>query len=211
MASEEFVTIARYDDRHKANIARATLESEGIEAIIVEPRINMPIYHLGPLVSGLELKVASPEAQRATERLDSFRETKPFPTQHGSSCPKCGEKVEAGFEICWSCGTRLGEAHEEGDREPPAAPRPKESEGESGSDVREAKEPSAIADERANRAYRLASFGFLIWPAAFYAWYLLSKTSTQDLSEPALNRYNYARLMVLFDVMIFLGVLVSML
>ena len=30
------------------------------------------------------------------------------------TCPKCGEEVEDGFEVCWSCGTSIDGAEDKG-------------------------------------------------------------------------------------------------
>ena len=60
---------------------------------------------LSPIIAPPELWV-TPEDFAVAERL--LRETKEaFATRAGPpwQCPRCGERLEPQFEVCWRCGT----------------------------------------------------------------------------------------------------------
>jgi len=212
MPSEEFVTIAKFSDAQEASMVRARLESEGISGLVTGGEINNTLWHLGPTIAGVELKVASEQAEQAAELLESFRETKPSASHEDWTCPKCGEHVEAGFDVCWSCGAVFGEAEEvEGDVEPVRSDeKPPEATTDEPSDVEETEEPTETADEQAYRAFRAALIGLIFFPAAIYALFLLLDLSTQDLGQSALKRYYQATGMVLLVLTLIFGILLGL-
>ncbi|GAA0694545.1 DUF2007 domain-containing protein [Marinobacterium maritimum] len=86
------VTIARYTYPYEAQIARALLDSEGIEAFVAdEQTINMQWLYSDAL-GGVRLQVAAEDAELALRILQEDRET-PLLEQEGEErtpCPVCG-------------------------------------------------------------------------------------------------------------------------
>lgn len=88
------VTIARYTYPYEAQIARALLDSEGIDAFIAdEQTINMQWLYSDAL-GGVRLQVAAEDAEWAVRVLNEDRET-PLVEQEGEdrpACPVCGSR-----------------------------------------------------------------------------------------------------------------------
>lgn len=88
------ITIARYTYPYEAQIARALLDSEGIDAFIAdEQTINMQWLYSDAL-GGVRLQVAQEDVMRAQRILQDDRET-PLVEQEGDdrpACPVCGSR-----------------------------------------------------------------------------------------------------------------------
>lgn len=86
------VTIARYTYPYEAQIARALLDSEGIEAFVAdEQTINMQWLYSDAL-GGVRLQVAVEDRERALQILQEDREAS-LVEQEGEdrpACPVCG-------------------------------------------------------------------------------------------------------------------------
>jgi Putative prokaryotic signal transducing protein len=215
MIKEDLVMIAKYGDSQEASLARAMLESQGITGLVVGGEINSTLWHLGSTISGVELQVPASEAARANEILESFLDTRQFQAKGEWNCPSCGEEVDAGFEMCWSCGATADEPSLEpanflpplyeiterppDDHEPVI---PKEDENP--------KQPLS-ADDQARRALKAATYGIMFLPFSFYALYLLLTLSTKELSKPAQKHYYQASFIALFMISFWMMVLGSFL
>ena len=101
-----FVTIETYTTSYAAEMAAKLLESAGIKAVVhsdnaggLEPQLDF--------TRGVRLMVLEAEAQAARAVLADVQETdrgRPW------TCPGCGEGIEAGFDVCWKCGTAMPES-----------------------------------------------------------------------------------------------------
>jgi ActR/RegA family two-component response regulator len=89
---------------------RRLLEARGIGAFVRNPtNAGLAAGEVAPAVAQPELWV-TPEDFAAAERI--LRATQEaFRARSGSSwtCPRCGERLEPQFEVCWRCGTERPE------------------------------------------------------------------------------------------------------
>ncbi|MEN6426210.1 MAG: DUF2007 domain-containing protein [Phycisphaerales bacterium] len=69
---EKLVTVARYTDYVEADLARQTLEDEGIKAFVMGQ--NAGVAWGVPPVNGIELQTPESQAQEAKEILEAARE-----------------------------------------------------------------------------------------------------------------------------------------
>jgi hypothetical protein len=72
---EKLVTVARYTDYVEADLARQTLEDEGIKAFAMGQ--NAGVAWGVPPVNGIELQVSESQAQQAKEILEAARVQEP--------------------------------------------------------------------------------------------------------------------------------------
>ncbi len=85
---------------------RSSLAGKGIGVFVRNPtNSGLVAGELTPVVAPPELWVVAEEDEAAAERevrrvLDSLRPVSTDPWV----CPKCGEHLEAQFEVCWKCG-----------------------------------------------------------------------------------------------------------
>ncbi len=106
---ERFVTVATYVFPWEAQLAKARLESEGIQSVVAD-EITAGLYGANA-IGGIRLRVREEDAERATELLSTLR---PLPeiylvTEEDARrvrCPECrSEHVspEGWFRRRWSC------------------------------------------------------------------------------------------------------------
>ncbi len=101
--TNDLVTITTFENGPEAHAARLRLESEGIRAAVNDEVVVNWLWYVGTALGGVKLQVAAADAERARAILDSgnFAEGSSTP---GWICPECDSEVDAGFEVCWSCG-----------------------------------------------------------------------------------------------------------
>jgi len=88
----------------EAELARARLASGGISAYVGNANLVLWVWHCRDATGGVSVHVVDSDAQTAQEILDSDR-PQPGDGQPPWTCPTCGQRVEASWEICWNCGT----------------------------------------------------------------------------------------------------------
>ena len=76
---EKLVTVARFDDYMKADLARQLLEDEGIKAFVLGQNVGN-VYSGVPAVVDIELQTPASEAEEAREILEA---NKPQPGELG--------------------------------------------------------------------------------------------------------------------------------
>ena len=67
---EKLVTVARFDDYMKADLARQLLEDEGIKAFVLGQNVGN-VYSGVPAVVDIELQTPASEAEEAREILEA--------------------------------------------------------------------------------------------------------------------------------------------
>lgn len=91
--SEELVTIATFSMAIEADLARAKLESEGIECFLADEHTVTVNWLYSQAVGGVKLQVKEADAQRAIGVLKESRITKDIENQadefEGYYCPRC--------------------------------------------------------------------------------------------------------------------------
>ena len=70
---EKLVTVARFDDYMKADLARQLLEDEGITAFVLGQNVGN-VYSGVPAVIDIELQTAESEAEEARQILEANRQ-----------------------------------------------------------------------------------------------------------------------------------------
>jgi ribosomal protein L37AE/L43A len=109
MALERFVTIATYVFPWEAQLAKARLESEGIDAVVADE--NAAGIYGANAIGGIKLRAREEDADRAADLLRTLR---PLPeiylvTEEDSRrarCPACRSEdvaAEGWFRRRWSC------------------------------------------------------------------------------------------------------------
>ena len=76
---EKLVTVARYTDYVEADLARQTLEDEGIKAFVMGQ--NAGVAWGVPPVNGIELQTSESQAQEAKQILEAARECEVDPSE----------------------------------------------------------------------------------------------------------------------------------
>jgi hypothetical protein len=108
---QRLVTIADYLTPAEAGVLRSRLDAERIPAFVDGELIGTALSHLTAGVGGARLLVREGDVERAltiVERAADEAEADANVPDRKSPpwiCPRCRADVEAGFEICWQCGT----------------------------------------------------------------------------------------------------------
>ena len=98
--SNRLVRVASRLSLSEAELAQARLASEGIPAWLGNAAFVLWFWHYRDATGGVSVHVVASDAEAAREIID------PGPTQAGAgqppwTCPTCGRRVEASWEICW--------------------------------------------------------------------------------------------------------------
>jgi len=101
-----YTIIDTFTSSFEAEMAAKLLEASGIKAIVhtdnaggLEPQLD--------LTGGVRVLVPEAEATSARAVLADMRA---IDTGGPWTCPGCGEAIEAGFDLCWKCGTARPES-----------------------------------------------------------------------------------------------------
>ena len=101
MSENEYVRLELFDSETEALHVKGLLEEKGIEVRIAGQEPSALGFALdGP--DAIELYVQRNDLDSANELLDQIEETEQEPVP-AWTC-KCGEDVDEGFYVCWSCG-----------------------------------------------------------------------------------------------------------
>lgn len=101
---KDLIPIAKFDTEHEAKILQIALIDRGIKATI-----SGDVTAFGGLTgaTGVSVYVRRFEAEEAREIMQQI------PEEEEQLCPawkcKCGETVDKGYAICWSCGAEFSE------------------------------------------------------------------------------------------------------
>lgn len=110
------VTIARFASSPEAGWHCSRLEAAGTKAAVQGGASREMLSYYGTAVADIQLQVAEQDAAQAREilgisdgRQAPSEISEPDASPETWACPRCGNRVEDGFEICWSCGTAFDE------------------------------------------------------------------------------------------------------
>lgn len=111
----DLVTVAVFETESAAAPARSMLEAQGIRTCLEGATVGTMLWYIGPALAGVKLQVLKEDLPGTREILQQhFADVAAArgpsaPQQQAWTCPECGAEVDAGFEICWSCGKIFGE------------------------------------------------------------------------------------------------------
>jgi hypothetical protein len=106
MESEQKLEVYWSRDSQDAALAKALLESSGIEAFVVGGMLEGAIGDFPTPETAPRVWVAASDAERAKELLDDWvaaRKSEDKVVRAPWTCASCGETVTATFDICWNC------------------------------------------------------------------------------------------------------------
>ncbi len=95
-------TVGVYPSITEASIVRGQLDQAGIRSWLQEELTSGQLFQVGTALGGVTLQVASGDLQRVHE-LFAEHNTNGTSQSPPWTCPRCGNDVDGGFEICWSC------------------------------------------------------------------------------------------------------------
>src|SRR5436190_7116378 len=116
--TEKLTLLIKFENPFQADTARIALEEHGIKAFVENSESTRAMHYIGTALGGVKVLVPASELSRAKELLESMKNEAGVEFSTPWICGKCGEDVEAGFEICWSCG-----AERTADSAPSAPPK----------------------------------------------------------------------------------------
>jgi len=171
----DLVTLATYGNVPEADLAKAVLEERGISAQLSGDGMATTLWHLGAAMGGVQLQVDQADIDAANEILQSvIARPDESPTGEAWKCSACNSVVDAGFEVCWSCGALVEEASET-----------MAAEDLSPNDV-----PTSSADQIVSRAWRTTIFGLMFPPILLYALALTFKITRDELSPAGRKKFD---------------------
>ncbi len=103
------IKIATFHNPMDAHVAQGLLEAEGLPSYIEGEHANLALSYVGSAVGGVRLLVSAAHRQLALEVLERAEENKTTGAEW--MCGKCCETVDAGFDVCWSCGSDRPQQH----------------------------------------------------------------------------------------------------
>jgi len=111
--SEDLVTIASFATTADAAPAQTTLEANGIRAYAQGGAAADMLSYYGTAIGGVKLQVATDDVRRALECLGLTESDEDDDPAEPWDCGQCNARVDAGFKICWSCGSWFDGTSEE--------------------------------------------------------------------------------------------------
>ena len=101
MNEQEFVVAAVFEFEDEAHIGKSVLDAAGIEARV----LGSETAGFGSLTNdaAFQLVVQRPQYEKAREALATAASDAESIDIPAWTC-RCGEEVDEGFALCWSCG-----------------------------------------------------------------------------------------------------------
>jgi hypothetical protein len=103
----DLIPIASYPTSAEAELACGRLAAAGVPAKLDGAVVADMAWHIGSALGGVKVLVSSDDAEQAhaiLQETDTEDETPAW------DCPVCGAEVDAGFQVCWSCGAAYPES-----------------------------------------------------------------------------------------------------
>ncbi|MCR9295832.1 MAG: DUF2007 domain-containing protein [bacterium] len=149
----------------EAEQARNFLEAQGIKAFVEGVNTQLALSYAGGAMSGVKLLVAEDDAKLAEQLL---LEEGPDPEAEAWTCRRCYSEVDAGFDVCWKCGSDRKQESESTASDASNALESERDAGEKGPPDEKAihriQRGSSVLESRGNAAARwLSSYWILIF------------------------------------------------
>ncbi|MEQ8791756.1 MAG: DUF2007 domain-containing protein [Pirellulaceae bacterium] len=108
--SDKLVTLEHFGSAAEAYAARGELEAVGIRAAVGDDAAADMLSIMGAGLGGVKLLVFERDVERARAILEQ-RQAAKGPIVPSWICHECFSEVDAGFEVCWSCGATYDPQH----------------------------------------------------------------------------------------------------
>ncbi len=95
--------LAKFKTEQEAHLLRGELNANGVPAIVSGDGGVGFVGLSSPGFQAIHLNVRQIDYQRAKELMEAFNNQEPRELVPSWKC-NCGEQVDEGFYICWSCG-----------------------------------------------------------------------------------------------------------
>lgn len=105
MSSERLVKLGTYANEFQAHNACNQLLAHGITAFVEGASAQTTLSYIGSALGGVKLMVPQSSIDSAREILDA-EQIDGGPWQ----CGHCYSEVDAGFDVCWKCGSHREDA-----------------------------------------------------------------------------------------------------
>lgn len=103
MPSSDLAQIASYASAVEADQMRAVLEEHGVTAFVDGAAAQTALSYVGSALGGVKLLVRATDAEKAIAIIDMLGGSSDLASGEWF-CGECEEIVDAGFDVCWSCG-----------------------------------------------------------------------------------------------------------
>jgi hypothetical protein len=91
-------------DRVEAQLLKDHLTREGIETVVIGELLSGAVGELPANIYPTLWILNDEDLDRGRRLTEAFFETLPV-NGEAWSCSICGESIDAGYEICWNCGS----------------------------------------------------------------------------------------------------------
>ncbi|GIW99562.1 MAG: hypothetical protein KatS3mg111_2895 [Pirellulaceae bacterium] len=105
MGENKLVVLERMPDAMSAYALRNRLEAAGIFAVVEGAESNITLSYVGSALGGVKVLVPQDQLTAARNILADRRDPSDDVPDHDWICQRCFSEVDAGFAICWKCGT----------------------------------------------------------------------------------------------------------
>jgi hypothetical protein len=102
--TEKLAILMKFENPFQAETVRIGLIEQGVKAFIENSESTRAMHYVGTALGGVKVLVPSGELSRAKELLHSMINEAGVEFSAPWICGACKEEVDAGFEVCWSCG-----------------------------------------------------------------------------------------------------------
>jgi len=181
MSPQDLVTIATFATPTEAEVARLQLEFSGIRAVVTDVAMSGWFWYFGTATGGARLQVRQEDTAEANALIRSLGKASSDSASPESDwmCLACGAPVDAGFEVCWSCGAELGESRRAFAQPGSSFAEENTDEGDDPVDSDDLTlQPPSKCDVLARRAWRSAVLGTVFCPPliTFYSLAVMVRT-----------------------------------
>ena len=205
--AERWITVATFAIPEQAHIACNALRETGLPARIDDDVIVGLAWYLGTALGGVKIKVPPEHVAAAREFLGYADDDEGAPdddeaaaarprVDRPAACPACGERTQAGFDLCWNCGAELASEGPSTITTPDDSETSAASSGDLADDIADDAEPSPAEDhdsppslsaaQLTDRAWKAAVVGLIICPGflqVYSIWNLLQAAAAEDLDD----------------------------
>jgi rubrerythrin len=107
--ADSLVTIQTFRTAHEAELAKARLETGGVQAFLADAEMIRMDWAVGNAIGWIKLQVADDDAALAAEILGEIQQTRvanKLIDNDGEKgvCPACGVSMAESLEACPACG-----------------------------------------------------------------------------------------------------------